>query len=83
MLPEYPLRYCRMSTAKIGGGVRGGGGDDAWSGEEMVEKPRRRKNKTPAVEKTGGGRGTWDPIPSREVDETLLCGSTYRARIRV
>ena len=48
-----------------------------------MEKPRRRKNKTPAGEKTGGGRGTWDPIPSREVDETLLCGSTDRDRVRV
>ena len=43
MLPEYPLRYCRMSTAKIGGGARGGGGDNALSRKETVENPRRQK----------------------------------------
>ena len=32
MLPEYPLRYCRMRTEKIGGGARGGDGDDASIG---------------------------------------------------
>ena len=25
--------------------------------------------------KTGGGGGTWDPIPTKEVDKTLLCGA--------
>ena len=83
MLPEYPLRYFRMSTAKIGGGSRGGGGDDALSGEETVEKPRRRKIKTPAGNNTGGGGGTWYLIPSREVDETLLCGAANRDRVQV
>ena len=83
MLTEYPLRYCRMSTAKIGGGTRGGGGDDASSEEEMVENPRRRKKKTPAGEKTGEGGGTWDPIPSREVEETLLCGAANGDCVRV
>ena len=83
ILPDYPLHYCQMSTAKIGGGDRRRGGDNASSGEETVEKPRRRKKKTPAGEKTGGGGGTWDLIPSREVDETLLYGAANRYRIRV
>ena len=72
MLPEYPLQYCRMSKANIEGGVRRGGGDDASSGEETVENPRCRKKKTPTGENTGGGGGTLYPIPSREVDQTLL-----------
>ena len=48
LLPEYPLRYFRMSTAKIGGGARGGVRDYGSSGEETVEKPRSRKIKMPA-----------------------------------
>ena len=72
-----------MSTAKIGGGARRGGGNGASSDEEMVEKPRHQKNKTPAGEKTGGGGGTWDPIPSREADETLLYGAAKGDRVRV
>ena len=36
LLPEYPLRYCQMRTAKIGGGARGGGGYYGLSGEEKV-----------------------------------------------
>ena len=83
MLPEYPLRYFRMSTAKIGGGARGGGRDDASSWEETVEKPRRRKIKIPAGNKTGGGGDTWDPISSIEVDETLPCRSANRDRVWV
>ena len=83
MLPEYPLRCCWMSTAKIGGGARRGGGDDALSGEETVEKLRHRKKKTPAGEKTGGVGETWYPTPSREVEETLLCGAANGDRIRV
>ena len=54
ILTEYPLRYCQMSTAKIRGGVRGGGRDDTSSGEETVEKVLRRKKKTPSGENTGG-----------------------------
>ena len=72
-----------MSTAKIGGGARRGGGDDASSEEKTVEKLQRQKIKTPAGNKTGGGGGTWDPIPSREVDETLLCGVANGDRVRV
>ena len=48
-----------------------------------MEKPRRMKSKTVAGIKTGGGGGTWEPILSREVDETLLCGASDRDRIRV
>ena len=33
--------------------------------------------------KTGGGGGTWYPIPAKEVDETLLCGAANRDRVRV
>ena len=82
LLPEYPLRYCRM-TAKVGGMAPGGGGDYVTSREETVEKPRRGKNKTAAGIKTEGGGGTWEPIPSREVDETLLCGASNGDRVRV
>ena len=44
LLPEYPLRYCRMKAA-VGGGARGGGGDYGLIGEETVDKPRCRKSK--------------------------------------
>ena len=49
-------------------------------GEETGEKPRRGKQ---AGSKTGGGEGTWDPIPVKEVDETLLCGAANGDRVRV
>ena len=83
MLPEYPLRYCQKSTAKIGGGARRGGRDYGLSEEETVEKPRRGKIKNPAGNKMVGGGGTWDLTPSREVDETLLYGAANRDRVRV
>ena len=70
-------------TEKVGGGARGGGRDYVSSGEETVEKPWSGKSKTAAGIKTGGGGGTWDPIPSREVDETLLCGASNGDRVRV
>ena len=69
--------------AKVGGGARGGGGDYGSSGEETVEKPRRGEIKTTAGNKTGGGGGTWEPIPSREVDETLLCGAANGDLVKV
>ena len=53
LLPEYPLRYCRM-TATVGGGDRGGGVDYELIGEETVERPRRGKIKATGI-KTGGG----------------------------
>ena len=74
LLPEYPLRYCWMK-ATVGGGARGGGRDYGLIGEETAEKPRRGRSKLTAGSKTGGGGGTWEPIPSREVDNTLLCGA--------
>ena len=82
LLPEYPLRYCRM-TATVGGGARGGGENYGLIGEETVEKPRCKKNKTTEGIKTGGGGGTWEPISSREVDDTLLCGAANGDRVRV
>ena len=36
-----------------------------------------------AGSKTGGGRGTWEPILSREVDDTLLCGAANGDRVRL
>ena len=36
-----------------------------------------------AGNKTGGGGGTWDPIPSREADKTFLCGAANGDRVRV
>ena len=44
LLPEYPLKYCRM-TATVGGGSRRGGGDYGLVEEETVEKPRRGRVK--------------------------------------
>ena len=51
-------------------------------GEETVERPRRGKTKV-AGSNTGGGGGTWDPIPTKEVDEILLCGAANGDRVRV
>ena len=51
-------------------------------GEETVERPCRWKIKA-AGSKTGGGGGTWDPIPTKEVDKTLLCGAANGDRVRV
>ena len=81
LLPEYPLRYCQM-TALVGGGNLWGGVDQALIGEETVERPRCRKIKA-AGSKTGGGGGTWEPIPTKEVDNTLLCGAANGDRVRV
>ena len=80
LLPEYPLRYFRM-TAKVRGGARGRGGDYGSIEEETVEKPRCRKIKTTAGNKTSRGGGTWEPIPSRGVDETLLCWAANGDRV--
>ena len=79
LLPEYPLSYCR-STALAGGGNHGGIRVQTLKGEDTGEKPRRGKQ---AVRNTGGGGGTWDPIPTKEVDETLLCGAANGDRVRV
>ena len=81
LLPEYPLRYCRM-TALVGGGNCRGGVDQALIGEETVERHRRGKIKA-AGSKTGGWGGTWDPIPTKEVDNTLLCGAVNGDRVKV
>ena len=78
-LPEYPLRYCRF-TATAGEGNRGGGGVQTMKGEETGEKTHHVKQ---AGGKARGGEGTWDPIPAKEVDETLLCGATNGDRVRV
>ena len=53
------------------------------SKEETVEKPRHRKSKTTEGIKTRGRGGTWEPIPSWEVDETLLCRAVNGDRVRV
>ena len=45
LLPEYPLRYYRL-TATVGGGAYGGGENYGLTGEEAVEKPRHGKSKT-------------------------------------
>ena len=76
LLPEYPFRYCRM-MATVGGGNRGGGVYQALIGEETVERHRRGKIKAAGC-KTGGWGGTWEPIPTKEVDNTLLCGAANR-----
>ena len=49
-------------------------------GDETGEKPRRGKQ---VGGKAGGGEGTWDPIPAKEVEETLLYGAANRDRVRV
>ena len=69
--------------AKVRGGDRGRGGDYGSSGEETVENPRRGKSKTTAGINTRGGGGTWETIPSKEVDETLLCRAANGDRVRV
>ena len=51
-------------------------------GEETVERPRCRKIKATGIN-PGGGGGTWDPIPTKEIDETLLCGAANGDRVRV
>ena len=51
-------------------------------GEETVERPCRRKTKAAGI-KPGGGGGTWDPIPTKEIYETLLCGAANGDRVRV
>ena len=81
LIIEYPLRYCRM-TASVGGGNRGGGVEQALIGEETVERPHCEKIKA-AGSKKGGGGGTWEPIPTKEVDDTLLCRAANRDRVRV
>ena len=68
---------------KVGGGAHGGGGDYGLSREETVEKPRRGKIKTTEGNKTGGGGGIWELIPSRKVDETILCGAANGDRVQV
>ena len=76
LLPEYPLRYCRM-TESVGGGNHGDGVDQALIWEETVESPRHGKIKA-AGSKTGGGGGTGDPIPTKEVEKnTTLRGSEW------
>ena len=80
LLPEYPLRYCWM-TALVGGGNRGGGVDQALIGEETVEMPCCGKIKA-LVSKTRGGVGTWETIPTKEVDDKLLCGAANGYRVR-
>ena len=51
-------------------------------GEETGEKPRCRKLKAAGI-KTGGGGGTWDPSPTKEVDKILIYGAAKRDRVRV
>ena len=63
LLLEYLLRYCHM-TASVGGGNRVGGRDQDLIWEETVERLCRRKIKAAGI-KTGGGGGTWDPIPTK------------------
>ena len=82
LLPEYPLRYCRM-TATVWGRAHEGGVDYGLIGEKKVEKPCRGKLKLAAGSKTGGGGRTWEPIPSKEVYDTLLCGAANRDRVWV
>ena len=69
-------------TASVGGGNRGGGVDQALIGEETLESPHHRKIKA-AGSKTGGGGGTLEPIPTKEVDDTLLYGAANGDRVRV
>ena len=70
-------------TAEVGGGARGVGRDYGSIGEETAEKPRCEKSKMTVWIKTGGGGGTWEPIPSRDVDNTLLCGAANGDCVRV
>ena len=59
-----------------------GGIDQALIGEETVDRPRRGKIES-AGSKTGGGGGTWEPIPNKEVDDTLLCRAANGDRVRI
>ena len=70
-------------TATVVGEARRGGENYGLIGEETVYKSWRGKSKTRAGIKTGGGGGTWEPIPSREMDGTLLCGAANEERVRV
>ena len=70
-------------TATVRGGACGGGVDYGLIGEETVEKPRCGKSKSTAGSNTGGGEGTWEPIPSKEVYDTLLCGAANGDRVWV
>ena len=63
-----------MTSSRRGGGVH------TLKGEETGEMPRRGKQ---AGINTRGGGDTWDPIPTKEVDETLLCGAVNGDRVRV
>ena len=69
--------------ATVGEGAVRGGVDYGLIREEMVKNPRRGKLKSMAGSKTGVGGGAWDPIPSKEVDNTLLCGEANGDRVRV
>ena len=69
-------------TASVGGWNSGDGVDQALIGEETVERPCRGNIKA-AGSKTGGGGGTWEPIPTKEVDDTLLCRAVNGDRVRV
>ena len=69
-------------TASVRGGNRGGGVDQALIGEETVEMPCRGKIKA-AGSKTGVRGGTWEPIPTKEVDDILLCGTENGDRVRI
>ena len=80
LLTEYPLRYCQM-TVSVGEGNRGGGVDQALIVEEMLNRPRRGKIKA-VGSKIGVGKGTWEPIPTKEVDKRLLCGAANGDRVR-
>ena len=71
--------YCRF-TASAGGGNHGGSGVQTLKGEDTGENSRCRKQ---AGRKKGGGGGTWDPIPTKDVDETLLYGAANGDRVRV
>ena len=51
--------------------------------KETVEKPCLQKSKLTAGSKTGEGGGTWELIPSREVDDTLLCGAANGGHVQV
>ena len=70
-------------TETVGRGARGGGVDYGLIGEETVDNPRRGKLKSTAGSKTGGGGGTWEPIPSKELDDKLLCRAAHGDRFRV
>ena len=70
-------------TETVEGGARRGSVDYGLIGEETVEKPRCRKLKSTTGSKTGGGGGTCEPVPSKGVDDTLLCWAANGDRVRV